>query len=395
MGDFYSPVTGFHYGSKEQKEAMEKKYMADLENKKLKELQKANQIQQQNEFLKQQEQQEQQRQARENARIMAEATRQAEKDRYNNELEMEKMRQEHDKKMRFYRLCDDFGIDYEDIYQFELWLKLLSKKTIQEYQNTLEEVKELVETDEVKNIYTKADETENKLQNIENELEQLKNISIPGVKNNGVEVSETKEKIEELIDENNKLIPSVRNYLIGITIITLIIFGFTIDTFGVAVLIIGGILDLIFLDRLLRLKNGSKLAKEAVNDAKDKEKRLLEEKKKYEKQLSKEKEEIDQLTKFNFQQLENDKKYGNLLERYEKAMSFAQEGYTPNQEEFYTFRVNHYNRDFEVLLKKLELKLKNINKDEIVNYGTKEDYIDFIENAISKLENDLQEYQES
>ena len=76
-------------------------------------------------------------------------------------------------------------------------------------------------------------------------------------------------------------------------------------------------------------------------------------------------------------------------------MSFAQEGYTPNQEEFYTFRVNHYNRDFEVLLKKLELKLKNINKDEIVNYGTKEDYIDFIENAISKLENDLQEYQES
>ena len=395
MGDFYSPVTGFHYSSKEQKEAMEKKYMADLENKKLKEIQKANQIQQQSAILQQQEQQEQQRQARENARIIAEATRQAEKDRYNNELEMEKIRQEHDKKMRFYRLCDDFGIDYEDIYQFELWLKLLSKKTIQEYQNTLKEVEELVKTDEVKKLYAQEDDTDRRLQNTKSKLQKLTNISVPGVKNNGIEISGTIERIEEYIDENSKVIPNIRNCLIWITIITFIIFGFTIDTFGVAVIIIGGIIDFIFWIRLVSLKNGSKLMEKAVNDAKDKEKRLLELKKKYEKQLTNEEEKIDKLTKFNFQQLENDKKYENLLERYEKAMSFAQEGYTPNQEEFYTFRVNHYNRDFEVLLKKLELKLKNINKDEIVNYGTKEDYIDFIENAISKLENDLQEYQES
>lgn len=40
MGDFYSTITGIHYSSKEQREAMEKKYMADLENKKIEEQKK-------------------------------------------------------------------------------------------------------------------------------------------------------------------------------------------------------------------------------------------------------------------------------------------------------------------------------------------------------------------
>lgn len=42
MGDFYSSMTGMHYSSKEQREAMEKAYMAELEKKKIRELEKIN-----------------------------------------------------------------------------------------------------------------------------------------------------------------------------------------------------------------------------------------------------------------------------------------------------------------------------------------------------------------
>lgn len=42
MGNYYSPMTGMNYSSKEQRDAMEKKYMADLEKQKIKEIQKIN-----------------------------------------------------------------------------------------------------------------------------------------------------------------------------------------------------------------------------------------------------------------------------------------------------------------------------------------------------------------
>ncbi len=394
MGTFYSSMTGLHYSSQKQKEEMEKKYMADLEKKKLKELQIANNIQHQNIFLQQQQQQEQERQARENARIIAEATKQAEKDRYNNELKIEKMRQEHDKKMRFYKLCDDFGIDYDDIYEFNFWLKFINKKTLQEYNDSIDKVKELVETDELKELYINNNKTNNKLQDIEYELQELNNISVPKVKNNGVKVSGTKKEIENLINENNKITPNIKKCLIWITIITLVM-AFIVDIFSETILIIGGILDFIFFCRLISINTALKLLEEELIKTKDKEKTLLEEKKKYEEQLYKEATEIDKLTEFNLEQIKKEKKHKNLLVKYEKAIAYAQKEYTPNQEQFYIFRIKHYNKDFEVLLKKLELNLKNINKDKIINCGIKEDYINFIENAISNLKNDLQEYQEN
>ena len=67
---------------------------------------------------------------RENAKLIAEATRQAERDRHYNEmileeerqmhdLNVELSRQEHEEKMRCKKLCDKLDIDYEELLEFD------------------------------------------------------------------------------------------------------------------------------------------------------------------------------------------------------------------------------------------------------------------------------------
>ena len=342
----------------------------------------ANELKKQNNLLEQQKEEE-----RKNTEIIAEATIQAEKDRYNNEKEIEEMKQEHDKEMRFQQLCDDFWIDYKDIEMFKIWLRLLDKETTKKYQKALDEVEKLVITSEVKKICNEKEGITRKLENTRNEFKKSKIITVTGVKNNGIEVSGIKEKIKVLINENVKVISNLKKGIIGVTIISLIIFLLAINTFGIGVLIIGGITDLILLDRLIKIKNGSELMEKAVEEAESKQANLSKKIKKCEKELFKKNEEIDKLTNFNFKQLEDNKKYKELLLTYNEAMSFSNGAYKPNQEQFYTFRINHYNKEFEILLKKLQVHLKVINKDDIIKEGTKEDYKEFIENAVIELNN--------
>lgn len=72
-------------------------------------------------------------QERENAKMIATATRETEEKRQKHEEKMEKERQEHEKEMEFIRkesndkdwknkICNDYGINYNDILDFEILL---------------------------------------------------------------------------------------------------------------------------------------------------------------------------------------------------------------------------------------------------------------------------------
>lgn len=85
MADYYSPITKMHYSDKEYGKAMEQKYLADKQLKKLEEIKRSNQAQQNIQY------------DNEGAEIISEATEQAEKDRYKNELDIELRRQKNER----------------------------------------------------------------------------------------------------------------------------------------------------------------------------------------------------------------------------------------------------------------------------------------------------------
>ena len=97
----------------------------------LNEQEKANKLAQENINIQQQKIEEE----RENAERIANATKQAEKERQMHEKDIEITRQEHENIMRYTRLCDDFGVDYDDMCNLELLLNYNSDKTNKMYED--------------------------------------------------------------------------------------------------------------------------------------------------------------------------------------------------------------------------------------------------------------------
>ena len=101
MADYYSTITGQHYGSKEQMEAMEKAYMGDLAKKQADELKRANDIQQ--------------KMYEDNmAQRSAEALRRAEME-FDKFIEMEQKKRALRKEM-----CETVGLNHRMLEEFRL-----------------------------------------------------------------------------------------------------------------------------------------------------------------------------------------------------------------------------------------------------------------------------------
>ena len=94
----------------------------------------------------------------ENAEMIAQATLEAEMERYNNELDLEEQRYnnkklieeqrfEHEKELRLYKLCDDYSLDYNDIKTFNVWLNLPSIDVYSEYLESIKKEVEFLSTD--------------------------------------------------------------------------------------------------------------------------------------------------------------------------------------------------------------------------------------------------------
>lgn len=66
--------------------------------------------------------QEKLKQDRENAAMQAQATIQAERDKFLYQALLQQSQQNYEEEQRKIRLCDDLGIDYEDIKEFDIYL---------------------------------------------------------------------------------------------------------------------------------------------------------------------------------------------------------------------------------------------------------------------------------
>ena len=79
-----------------------------------------------------------------NAERIVQATKKAEQDRFNNQLALEVLRQNNENIMRYHKLCDDLGMDYNDIIEFKEWLNNLTPRQIAEHKEVLEKVQNFI-----------------------------------------------------------------------------------------------------------------------------------------------------------------------------------------------------------------------------------------------------------
>ena len=94
-------------------------------------------------------------QDKENAERIANATRQAEEDRYNNELELEEIRQQHDDEKRYKKMCDDIGVVYKDIVEFGEWLNSITPSQKKYYADIMNKYYSFLYVDEIKKLEKK------------------------------------------------------------------------------------------------------------------------------------------------------------------------------------------------------------------------------------------------
>ena len=173
MGDFYSTITGIHYSSKEQREAMEKKYMADLENKKIEEQKKANKLQQQQIQMQQNLEQERLKQQQELIESQRQAMLEAEEYRQQEEKKRQIMQNVYNEMQRKKELCDKEGIVYSDVVSFANKLIKPDKKMQTKLEEEKNKYEDLLNKAKEKEMFKDAlkiiDEEKHKLGSAPNE----------------------------------------------------------------------------------------------------------------------------------------------------------------------------------------------------------------------------------
>ena len=150
-------------------------------------------------------------------------------------------------------------------------------------------------------------------------------------------------------------------------------------------LIIGIIFGIYSGIRLLKIKKDLKLMKNKINDTISKCNKLIDDEfaNKIDDLETKIKENDEKITLKNnkrVEELEKNANYQEFLKKYNEAKN----NLISNRKVFYDFRIEHYNRDVEMLFKKVGLEIEKIDKENIIKEGTVEDYQMFIENIISE-----------
>jgi len=334
---------------------------------------------------------------RENARIIANATRQAEIDRHKNELKIQKKQIEHDKELKYIELCDALGVVYKDIEEFNTWLNALTVEQRNYYQGIVSQYNALVYTDEVKKLEEKLEKHKDELEELEDELNDIEDdeydniIKVHGVMQYGKEYEGSIEDIRNLIETNNELIQDAKSVIRTLTILTIGCFIATIFMFShfwthipYIVLGIGAFLDLIFIDRKIRLQNGNKIMSKLVAENENKKSRKTSTRDSLEKQIKQDERKLDKLIKQKSSDVKSNPEYKDLVDKYYDALDILSSNkYRPNKIKFNEFRYNHYNKDMENLFKNLNLNIDRIDTTKVKNTGTIDDYTDYINNILA------------
>lgn len=314
------------------------------------------------------------REERQNAERIAEATRQAEIER-----------QEHEQEMRYHRLCDDLKMNYDDILIFNKCLNLLTEKQLKECKDNIQKYEDFIYTDEIRSLHKKNEENKCKIQLLQKEHDQ-EHLTVPNVKIDGKQLSATRKQIQKYINQNNNIISNHKKKMMWITVVSIIILGFAREELFYLTLLVGGILDLVYWIKLSSVKNGLELMKKTIDDKEVDDNEFSNKIQSLKEQNKKNDEQIKILTEKRISDLEKDTDYQNLLNVYNKSQKTIAGELFPNQEQFYNFRIEHFNRDVEMLFKKLGLDFGKIDKEKVTKEGTVDDYIDFIEKVISENE---------
>ena len=326
-----------------------------------------------------------------------------------NQTKLEENQHSHDELMRFYKLCDDMGLNYDEIKKFDYWLRNPTNEQWGKYFDINMKYKEIFETDEIKHLYTVKDEKSKeytKVKEIVDEnIEKIKSvfykspddlywedyISISGIDNfrGGSDV-----EVENLININISNIKNLKILLFFMMCVTIPLCLTGVFIFSLFIFIF---LGLFILNRIVRLNNGKIILEKALKEYQTKKQEeedkmndmaikcdnLNMEIEKLEKQIS-------NAENAREEELKTNRKY--IAIKKEKEMldkDFWNKECTINQKEFDEFRKNHFNDDVERLLRKLELKnIKLIKTVDVINNGTIEDYRKFIEDKVLNI-NDL------
>lgn len=258
-------------------------------------------------------------------------------DENNNEMELEKSKQSHEERMRYYKLCDELGLIYEDIEKFVKWLRQPTASQIKEQLKIDRRFFELFNTEEI-------DVLKSEWRKIQDDLFTVSNKYYD---NSGktTEISDKLYSLYQILKEND--------------------------------------------DNTTLSKEISSLEKE-----KKKWEKIAEDYEKKQDELESLSTEIDEkiskLTEERWKELEGNDEVKKLNEERLKFLNAKNriEGYlTENEERFNEFRKNHYNTDVERLFRRLGIDyLTRIPDEEIVNRGTIEDYISFIEDNVLSMD---------
>lgn len=388
---------GNHYSDYFERNAADTRY--EQQERLIKEQQEANKLAEQNSKIAEQnnrimqEMHEQRlREERENAERIAEATRQAEIDRYENEKLLEQQRLDNQKEMRFYNICDEAGIDYNDIRKFNVWLNNYTLKQNNEQLRKIEKVQRKIYSGELKIV---TDENKKLSEKIELKRQE-KNNNMFLINNRKVKYTES--MAETRIENVQKRIKNSKILAIATAVasVILLIMGikdsYIIETlfwlYGIAFIVEVFCIGII---------KGSKTLIHNLNEYINKEKILSQELKDYENEDKMQKVKINELFNKRQEELAKDEKFSEFYLEVDRINQMLLKGVCPNTMEFYKFRLCHYNEEMEKLLRKLELNLTTINKNDIKSTGTFKEYVDFIETKVDEFNTgfeDDEEYEE-
>ena len=325
---------------------------------------------------------------KENAELIAEATKQAEKDRHYNEmlleqekqmnkLDLELTKQSHAKTMRGKKLCDELNVNYEELVEFNNKFEygVNSYEDIQVAEKNLKKAKRLLEKYKNKNFIYNYEE-----QNDDSDEYDENNIKKFGVYDLEDMIDEEKEEIEKIkgLKYYNLQLLVDFGLVIWIGWECLMYFILNEATANINRVLLSICIFIIFnliCRQSIKTQINTKVQEHTskINKLKKEKDRKLNSAKKVQKENIK-----------------------NIEKQIEQFSLVIENGYKQNEEykeklydEFLDFRIENYNEDMENLIKKLNLsnimsldrKYESKNKpiDELkTNNGTIKDYTNFI-----------------
>ena len=325
---------------------------------------------------------------------------------YQNQMDLEEKRQSHEERMRYYKLCDDMDLNYDDIEKLTMWITRPTKEQWDELIAIDNQYQAIFNTKELEDLYAKNSEVMDKFLNeryeIEEKIDVLKEemddysdyISLTGMTNL---LGGSEETLKKYIATNEKTIGTYNVLILLVTIIALTV-AVLVEDASIVALVLGGLLDLTFFVSQDKYKKGIDIMKKAIEEHNEKKSKNEKELSDLQNRLSNFISETDNIENEinNYkatreEELKDDKEFTEISDKRNYLMSQLRGNldgdHTINGQEFYEFRLNHYNEEIERLFRKLGIDiLRKIDKSDIKKSGTVEDYRDFIEDKVLKMD---------